>query len=733
MTSPQESSPPPPPHREVTLAAVVTGLVVGAIMNASFTYAALKIGFGIGGSTVAAIIGFGVLRGVMRKGTILETNICQTVASAVNIPNAGIVFTVPVLFMLEYDLSLQGRDFWLICFAGVVGSILGCAFIIPLRKQMIEIDRLRFPTGTAVAEILKSPGAGAAKSRALFCGCLIGVAFALPAKLPEITVTVAEQTGPQEEFFQELEDKILVDDEEADEEGGKEAEPKEKKPKKNPIWGGYKSFGWTVPAEAPPLKPDRPESKDESAVDAYERQLIAYKAALDVYNKKLIEDGLDRDRDGQPDYIMSKEAIDVGRWFGLPPEILLLFALSPLSLGAGYITGRPGLMVLAGGLLAYFVLNPIAFNYLELIPAGTAAWDVPDIGVKQFNRPIGIGMLVGGAMMGVLFALPAMKAALKSIAGSRGSAGGSEELGLKPLGFAIFAGLIGLFLATVLVGGSENDTTGLLSGLPPVFRGLVIAIFGGLWIWFAGIIIAQCTGMTDWSPISGIALLTVVLVLMLGGKQNVVGAVMLGAALCVSVSCAADMVQDLKTGHLVGSIPRKQQKIELAVTGLGPIITMLVILVIVGANLRDPENVKKIPIGKGTQTEAPQSEALKAVIQGVGGLSAKEAEEQRLAEADSNEPTGKEMPYTLYGLGAALGGLLGLGGFPGLGVLVGLSMYLPIFYILTYGVGCVIYMIVARVKGKVWAEEWGVPLCAGLIVGEAVTSIVVSSIVVLSG
>ncbi len=51
------------------------------------------------------------------------------------------------------------------------------------------------------------------------------------------------------------------------------------------------------------------------------------------------------------------------------------------------------------------------------------------------------------------------------------------------------------------------------------------------WIWFAGIIIAQCTGMTDWSPISGMALITVVLVMMLAGVGDQLGAVMIGAAL----------------------------------------------------------------------------------------------------------------------------------------------------------------------------------------------------------
>jgi uncharacterized oligopeptide transporter (OPT) family protein len=91
------------------------------------------------------------------------------------------------------------------------------------------------------------------------------------------------------------------------------------------------------------------------------------------------------------------------------------------------------------------------------------------------------------------------------------------------------------------------------------------------------------------------------------------------------------------------------------------------------------------------------------------------------------------MPYALYGFGALLGVLLGVAAFPGLGVLIGLSMYLPIIYVLTYGVGCVANMVVGKIKGKAWAEEWGVPFCAGLIVGEAFLAMLINGIVLVRG
>ena len=195
MAEPQTAPPPEPPdptpigtpqapYREVTVAAVVFAIVIGIVMNAAITYAGLKIGFTITGSAIAAVLGFGVLRGVLKKGSILETNIAQTVASAVNIPNSGIIFTVPVLFLLGYQLTAGSTDFWMIALATIAGAFLGTAFIIPLRKQMLDIERLRFPSSTAVASILKSPGAGAAKAVVLGVGVVVGALIFLPTQLP---------------------------------------------------------------------------------------------------------------------------------------------------------------------------------------------------------------------------------------------------------------------------------------------------------------------------------------------------------------------------------------------------------------------------------------------------------------------------------------------------------------------------------------------------------------------
>ena len=81
---PGDSTPHVEPYRELTLIAVIFGVLLGAIMTAAFTYVALKLGFTLPGSTVAAILGFAVLRGMLKRGSIIENNINQTVASGVN-------------------------------------------------------------------------------------------------------------------------------------------------------------------------------------------------------------------------------------------------------------------------------------------------------------------------------------------------------------------------------------------------------------------------------------------------------------------------------------------------------------------------------------------------------------------------------------------------------------------------------------------------------------------------
>lgn len=171
------------PYREITALAVGLGVVQGMLMTAAFVYIGLKLGFGLPGSTVAAILGFALLRGLGRRGlgiagcgSIVENNINQTIASGINTASSGIVFTFPALLLLGEHYSLTT-----VLLAAIAGSFMGIVVIIPLRKQLLEVERLRFPTGIAVATILKAPGAGMHKAKLMGIGFAVSAAITLAA------------------------------------------------------------------------------------------------------------------------------------------------------------------------------------------------------------------------------------------------------------------------------------------------------------------------------------------------------------------------------------------------------------------------------------------------------------------------------------------------------------------------------------------------------------------------
>jgi uncharacterized oligopeptide transporter (OPT) family protein len=168
------------PYPELTWQGVLVGYLLGALICISIGYASLILGFSIEGSELAAILGWGVLRGVMRRTSIVENNINQTLASAVNGASAGMMFSVPALFILEKQYA-GATDFSpvLMVLACIAGGIVGLAYVIPLRRQMIDFNRLAYPGGIAVAAILKSPGAGMRKAMLLIGGAVVSAAVHL--------------------------------------------------------------------------------------------------------------------------------------------------------------------------------------------------------------------------------------------------------------------------------------------------------------------------------------------------------------------------------------------------------------------------------------------------------------------------------------------------------------------------------------------------------------------------
>ncbi len=157
---------------ELTVRAVVLGSVLGVVFAASSVYLALKIGLTVSASIPIAVLAVAVFR-TLGRSTILENNIVQTTGSASDSIAAGVVFTLPAILLMGYDLSVSK-----ITVIALVGGVLGVLMMIPLRKALIvkEHHTLRYPEGTACAEVLIAGERGGLQARLLFQA--FGLAFA---------------------------------------------------------------------------------------------------------------------------------------------------------------------------------------------------------------------------------------------------------------------------------------------------------------------------------------------------------------------------------------------------------------------------------------------------------------------------------------------------------------------------------------------------------------------------
>jgi putative OPT family oligopeptide transporter len=138
---------------QFTFRAIITGCLIGGVVSAMNIYFGLRTGWGFGGSIIAAILSYSIFQ-VLRPKTpfgVLETNIAQTAGSAAGSMSsaAGLVSAIPAMSMLGYKLELWELFIWALSIA-----YLGVFFAIPLRKQMVIVENLRFPTGTATAETI---------------------------------------------------------------------------------------------------------------------------------------------------------------------------------------------------------------------------------------------------------------------------------------------------------------------------------------------------------------------------------------------------------------------------------------------------------------------------------------------------------------------------------------------------------------------------------------------------
>lgn len=164
---------------EFTPTAIIIGILMSIIFGAANAYIGLRVGMTISASIPAAVISMGIIRGIMKRESILENNMVQTIGSAGESLAAGAIFTLPALFIWSRELGMAQPSLIRIIMISLSGGVLGALLMLPLRKALIvnEHGVLPYPEGTACAEVLIAGETGGAKAATVFKGLGIGSAF----------------------------------------------------------------------------------------------------------------------------------------------------------------------------------------------------------------------------------------------------------------------------------------------------------------------------------------------------------------------------------------------------------------------------------------------------------------------------------------------------------------------------------------------------------------------------
>lgn len=574
-------------ERELTMRAVVLGIVLAIVLGAANAYLGLFAGMTVCASIPAAVVSMGILR-VMGRGSIRENNIVQTAASSGEALAAGAIFTLPALVLMGV---WQAFPWPAVTAMTALGGMLGVLFTVPLRRALVTRGTLAFPEGVATAHVLRAghrqTAAVAGETRILM--------FSAPG--------AALMKFAQQALH---------------------------------AWEG-----------------------------TWERVLRAGSAVTVI--------GAD---------------------------------LSPALLGVGYICGiRVAACVVLGGAIAWLCGVPLATALsaardADAAAAVFAAW-------RRSVRYLGVGAMIVGGIHALAHVAAPVYAGMRQHARRAASTAVADERDIPTV--LVTAGLAVLLIpvawyAHVVLEGAVR------AGVMTAVVVLLGCLFSAVAAYMAGLV-----GSSN-NPISGITLaamlLTALVLMALVGRTYGGGAacaVMIGALVCCGAAIAGDVMQDLKTGQLVGATPWKQQVMELA----GVLATAGVISTVL--------NILHRAYGMGTAAlSAPQATLIKAVAEGVfGGV----------------------LPWGWM----SAGGVLALAAcgldeylrvrhatrFPVLALAVG--MYLPFSLSVTIMLGGVIARVTRRGETSERVHDPGVLCASGFITGEALTGIAVAVPIFLSG
>ncbi len=568
---------------ELTVTSIIMGIILAVVFGAANAYLGLRVGMTVSASIPAAVMSMGVIRMIMKKNSILESNIVQTLGSAGESVAAGAIFTLPALFIWASEGVMDKPSILEITLIAMIGGLLGVLFMVPLRNALIvkEHGILPYPEGQACAEVLLAGEEGGANATTVFAGMGIAAAF-----------------------------KFVID--------GLKAVPSE-------VNLRFKGFAGEIGTQ--------------------------------IY---------------------------------------------PAVMSVGYICGpKISSYMFAGGVVSWMVLIPliVLFGADAILYPGTdtIANIFAESGASgiwgSYIRYIGAGALAAGGIISLIKSLPLIVRtftdAIKSMKGGVGSK--STLRTAQDLNMKFILGAIVLLIVAIW----------LIPAIPVSFLGAVIVVVFGF---FFATVSSRMVGLVGSSnnPVSGMAIATLLVATLLlkmtgdTGAHGMQGAIAIGSIICIVAAISGDTSQDLKTGYLLGSTPKKQQCAEL----IGVIASALAI----GGVLY----LLDTAWGFGSEElGAPQATLMKMIIEGV---------------MEGN------LPWGLVFTGVFLALVIELLGIPVLPFAIG--VYLPVQLNACIMVGGVIRLIFDKMKKEEKEKESiitdGVLFCSGMIAGEGLVGILLA-------
>ncbi len=373
----------------------------------------------------------------------------------------------------------------------------------------------------------------------------------------------------------------------------------------------------------------------------------------------------------------------------------------PAVLSVGYICGpRIASYMFAGGVFSWMVVIPLIVLFgkdLILYPGTVAigemyAADGASAIWSSYIRYIGAGALAAGGIISLIKSLPLIvrtfRDAIKSMKGSKGGSTlrTEQDLSIKVV-------IIAIAICTLLVW--------LIPAIPVSLLGAVIVVIFGF---FFATVSSRMVGLVGSSnnPVSGMAIATLLIttvILRVTGDTGVSGmqaAIAIGSIICIVAAISGDTSQDLKTGYLLGSTPKKQQ--------IGEVIGVIASALVIGITLF----VLNKAYGFGSQQlGAPQATLMKMIIEGV---------------MENN------LPWNLVFIGVFMAVVVEIIGIPVLPFAIG--VYLPVHLNACIMIGGLVRLAFDKMKRKEEEKKAivndGILFCSGMIAGEGLVGILLA-------